>query len=187
MNKLTKKEIEFLQHSNYIENEFSKKAFEDSKKAWEFALTNKNNFSLEYILGIHHKLLYRLNPKIAGKLRNCAVRIGGRKEITYFSFEDEIILYKYVGGREIPKPKKGELIEKIENWVRIYETEKEKIDYNKIKDLHIKFEQMHPFRDGNGRTGRILMNVQMINADLPLVIIHEGEEQQEYYKWFKTK
>jgi len=185
MNKLSKKEIEFLQHSNYIENEFSKKALEDAKKAWEFAKENKNNFSLEYILEIHNKLLYRLNLNIAGKLRDCAVRIGGRKEIAYFSPEDEMIFYKYVGGRRISKPKKGELTRKINDWVKVYETEKEKINYEKIKSLHIKFEQLHPFRDGNGRTGRILMNIQMINATLPLRIIHEGKEQQEYYKWFK--
>ncbi len=58
---------------------------------------------------------------------------------------------------------------------------------NFIKNSHIFFEKLHPFEDGNGRTGRILMNLQKLNEELPLLIIHEGEEQMEYYKWFKEK
>ena len=53
MKRLTEKEIEFLQHSNYIENEYGGKALKDAKKAWRFAVENKNNFSLEYILEIN--------------------------------------------------------------------------------------------------------------------------------------
>lgn len=183
---LTKKEMEFLQHSNYIENEYSKKAFKDARKAWKFAVENKNNFSLEYILEIHHKLLYRLNPQIAGKLRNCAIRIGGKKELIYISLEDEIVLCKYSGGVRKPKPKKRELIKNLNEWIKSYNSKKDIMDYNKIKNLHTDFEYLHPFNDGNGRTGRILMNAQMLNANLPLIIIHKGEEQEKYYKWFRS-
>ena len=55
-----------------------------------------------------------------------------------------------------------------------------------IKLDHITYEKIHPFVDGNGRTGRMFMNWQRIKARLPILIIHEGEEQQEYYKWFKN-
>ena len=187
MKRLTEKEIEFLQHSNYIENEQGKRALEDAKKAWRFAKENKNNFSLEYILEIHHQLLRRLNGKIAGKLRDCIIRIGAKREIAYYSKEEDLILYRYFGGKKIPKPEEGELIKKINNWIENYNSKKEKINYEEIKNFHIDFENLHPFRDGNGRTGRILMNIQMISSNLPLLIIHQGEEQQEYYKWFKTK
>jgi hypothetical protein len=54
-----------------------------------------------------------------------------------------------------------------------------------IKQWHINFEGIHPFEDGNGRIGRILMNLQRLSVGLPILIIHEGEEQFEYYKWFK--
>ncbi|NCN51627.1 Fic family protein, partial [archaeon] len=76
---------------------------------------------------------------------------------------------------------------KINNWIENYNSKKEEINYEKIKRLHIDFEHIHPFRDGNGRTGRILMNIQLINSNLPLKIIHQGEEQQKYYGWFKLK
>jgi len=53
------------------------------------------------------------------------------------------------------------------------------------EEFYIEFEEIHPFEDGNGRTGRILMNLQRIKLGLSLLIIHEGKEQMEYYKWFK--
>ena len=53
------------------------------------------------------------------------------------------------------------------------------------KDTHIMFENIHPFEDSNGRTGRILYNIHRLNLGLPIHIIHEGDEQMEYYKWFQ--
>ena len=55
------------------------------------------------------------------------------------------------------------------------------------KRTHIDFEQLHPFEDGNGRVGRILYNIHRVTLGLPIHIIHEGEEQMEYYKWFKEE
>ena len=74
--KPSKDEIEFLKESNYIEREYSKKAFYDAKKAWNYAIENKDNFSLHYILGIHRNLMQRLNPKIAGDLERMPFILG---------------------------------------------------------------------------------------------------------------
>ena len=78
-NKLTTKELEFLKESNAIEREFSKKALNDAIKAWSFAKEQKR---LDYwkILGIHQRLMQRLRPDIAGKIRNCVVYIGGERK-----------------------------------------------------------------------------------------------------------
>lgn len=46
--------------------------------------------------------------------------------------------------------------------------------------FHAKFENIHPFADGNGRTGRLAMNYFLIMHNHPPVIIHE-EDRREYY------
>ena len=71
----------------------------------------------------------------------------------------------------------------LQNWV--FETMRAHPKVDSI-DLHVKYEKIHPFADGNGRTGRMFMNwTRLKRNNEPLLIIHEGEEQREYYGWFK--
>ena len=46
--------------------------------------------------------------------------------------------------------------------------------------FHAKFENIHPFADGNGRTGRLLMNYLLLLLDHPPIIIYE-EDRRAYY------
>ena len=46
--------------------------------------------------------------------------------------------------------------------------------------FHAKFENIHPFADGNGRTGRLAMNYFLIMHHHPPIIIHE-EDRKSYY------
>lgn len=149
---------EFLRESNAIEREYSDEAFEDAKMAWIMAVVNGDVIDTQYILGIHRRLLRRLNKPIAGKIRNCAVYIGG----------------------DVREQSKEQIIKEL---TKLCEWNAK--NWGEIKRWHVRFEKIHPFEDGNGRIGRILMNIQRIKAKLPVLIIHEGKEQFEYYKWFK--
>ena len=159
------KETEFLKESNAIEREYSDEALEDSEEAWRLAKANKDNINQSVILGIHFELMRRLNPIIAGKIRKVPVYVGNR-----------------LNYRECLKP------EKIENELDVLCKNSSFVCCKKdVKQWHIKFEKIHPFEDGNGRVGRILMNIQRLKIGLPILIIHEGDEQFEYYKWFKER
>ncbi|MCM1308680.1 MAG: Fic family protein [Butyrivibrio sp.] len=46
--------------------------------------------------------------------------------------------------------------------------------------FHAKFENIHPFADGNGRTGRLLMNYLLLLHKHPPIIIYE-EDRKDYY------
>lgn len=63
------------------------------------------------------------------------------------------------------------------------------ISYEKIKQLaeeHIRFERIHPFRDGNGRTGRMILNQQLLNAGLlPILVTDQSKYRQAFRRYDK--
>jgi fido (protein-threonine AMPylation protein) len=165
---------EFLRESNAIEREYTEGALFDAKKSWIVGVLNfKKDFSIDLICGIHRRLARNINKKIAGHIRTVPVYVGNR--------------YEY---RECLKP---ELIkDKLEKLIKTWNDQRENLkempkstreDF--IRKWHIDFEGIHPFEDFNGRTGRILMNLQRLSVGLPILIIHEGTEQFLYYRWFK--
>lgn len=166
MNKKIKSEIrEFLVQSNYIESEARELAHEDAMEAFEYAYEYDKPWNVNFILKVHKLLMQRVRPDIAGKLRDCDVWIGGHRKI----FVSESLL----------KEDLKKWIKKVEN---ISTGELGLEDF--VKRCHIDFEQFHVFEDGNGRTGRILWQVQRLKLGLPIRIIYE-DEKMEYYRWFQ--
>lgn len=156
---------EFLDHSNRIEQEYSKEALEDAKNAWEWAFLNKDqHIGIQYIKKVHYLLMNRIRPDIAGKFRKCDVFIGGKRKL-YIS--DELMEVQLL----------DEVCDKMNNPLKNSELG--------CKIVHVNFEEIHPFEDGNGRVGRILYNIHRIKEGLPIHIIHEGSEQRQYYLWFQ--
>lgn len=58
---------------------------------------------------------------------------------------------------------------------------KDKISFNDIIDFHFKFEQIHPFQDGNGRVGRLIMFKECLKHNIIPFII-EDEYKFFYYR-----
>lgn len=54
----------------------------------------------------------------------------------------------------------------------------------RITKAHAEFEQIHPFADGNGRVGRLIMQAQLLQHGLPPIIVHQ-EKKQAYYTYLQ--
>lgn len=86
-----------------------------------------------------------------------------------------------VGGRETTAPEK--VSEHMKALLAEYNAREEKT-LEDILDFHVKFERIHPFQDGNGRVGRLIMFKECLRAGLVPFII-EDELKLFYYRGLK--
>ena len=63
-----------------------------------------------------------------------------------------------------------------------YHESKENI-ITRLARLHIDFEAIHPFIDGNGRTGRLIVNLELMKAEYPPIDI-KFSDRLRYYEAF---
>lgn len=155
---MTKKELEFLKESNAIEGVYDNDSWAQAQVAWHY-LKQQKELSNHVILRTH-KILMLHQPLYGyekGYFRRCRVWVGGREGMEWD------LIPEYLRALCI------DINAKLTDW----------------KEAHIIYEKIHPFVDGNGRTGRMFMNWQRIRDGLPIKVIHEGKEQMQYYKWFK--
>ena len=74
------------------------------------------------------------------------------------------------------------IIPKMEELLEQYKNSKEDI-VTKLARFHIEFEDIHPFIDGNGRTGRLLINLELMKAGYPPIDI-KFSDRLKYYEAF---
>lgn len=55
----------------------------------------------------------------------------------------------------------------------------------KIAKYHIDFEKIHPFEDGNGRTGRLLINYELLKNGFPPIVIAK-ENRVKYFEFLRN-
>lgn len=81
------------------------------------------------------------------------------------------------------EPAQPYLIEpKMEQLLQAYKDDTEHI-ITKLARFHIEFEGIHPFIDGNGRTGRLLVNLELMKAGYPPIDI-KFKDRMKYYDAF---
>jgi len=117
----------------------------------------------ETILFLHKMLLTGINDDIAGRFRTTGE-------------------YVRVGTHVAPAPEHVESM--IEALLAKYMSDHETYDIDKIAKFHLAFEAIHPFLDGNGRIGRVLINWQLLRVGFPVIIIRD-KEKAFYYQAFR--
>ena len=86
-----------------------------------------------------------------------------------------------VGGMETALPE--EVANKMKKLLSEYNNKEEK-NFEDILDFHVKFERIHPFQDGNGRVGRLIMFKECLKYNIVPFII-EDNLKMFYYQGLK--
>lgn len=86
-----------------------------------------------------------------------------------------------VGGSETASPE--ETAEKMRELLLVY-NEHERVSLDDIIDFHYKFEKIHPFQDGNGRVGRLIMFKECLKNNIVPFIISD-DLKMFYYRGLK--
>ena len=102
-----------------------------------------------------------------------------RKE--WFAVGDYKKLPNEVGGRDTALPE--EVADKMKALLTEYSAKEEKT-FEDILDFHVKFERIHPFQDGNGRVGRLIMFKECLKYSIVPFII-EDNLKLFYYRGLK--
>ena len=101
---------------------------------------------------------------------------------SWFKVGDYKMLENEVGGSETTKP--AEVAGAIKALLKEYNS-KSKITVDDILDFHVRFESIHPFQDGNGRVGRLIMFKECLKHNIVPFIITE-ELKMYYYRGIKN-
>ena len=126
------------------------------------ARAGEGELNEELILLLHQMLIGGIDDGIAGRFR----RQGE---------------YVRVGTHIAPAPEHVERM--LENVLITYSSDLDTYCLDKIARFHLDFETIHPFCDGNGRIGRVLINFQLLQLGLPRLIIRNSDKER-YYQAF---
>ncbi len=99
----------------------------------------------------------------------------------WFAVGDYKKLPNEVGGMETALPE--EVANRIKELLTEYNRNEEKA-FEDILDFHVKFERIHPFQDGNGRVGRLIMFKECLKYNIVPFII-EDDLKMFYYRGLK--
>lgn len=89
----------------------------------------------------------------------------------------------FIQGSEHIPPEPSKVPNLMNYYVYNYNNDTQDI-WNKIARYHIEFEKIHPFEDGNGRTGRLLINYELLKNNLPPVVISK-DDRVKYFELLK--
>ena len=123
-------------------------------------LCEKQNVSEMLIRNLHQIIIRETDEEWAGKYRNANVVIAGSHH-----FPPDAL-------------KVGSDMQELVKWFNLVKDEINVIELAAL--FHHKLVYIHPFFDGNGRTARIVMNLLLMQAGYPLVVVLKNDRKKYY-------
>ena len=128
-------------------------------KVFFSVLNGKIEISLKELLGWHKNIFFETKPDIAGKLRDYLVKVGS------YTAPDWQDLKPLLDGFFSWYKKSNDIMSPVEFAAR----------------AHCKFEKIHPFGDGNGRIGRLIIAYILRKSNYPMLVIEYKKRKSYYY------
>ncbi len=132
----------------------------------EDIVRNKEEFTEWQIKNIHRLVLKGINDYYAGNYRDQQV---------------------FIAGAEHVPPEPFLIKEQMENFIKWYNTDAQKLHVvERAAMVHVIFVGIHPFVDGNGRTSRLLLNLELMRNGYPPIVIRTENKYRYYSALDKT-
>lgn len=171
-----------FQESNAIEQEWDHDSLNDTIQAWNYLATQQELSKLSIL--VTHSLLMRTRHSIPNSLkgiyRTGDIYIANRKGThpqhlqsemnTWIDRQNELIRQCHEGVGGAP-----------DDTVEVFQDRWAKA----VLKEHVAYEIIHPFADGNGRTGRLFLNWTREQMGLPILVIWERTKCTDYYPIFR--
>jgi Fic family protein len=131
----------------------------NTEEAYTFIKNYEKDLSKRFLLQLHSILMWNLIED-KGEFRTKNVKVTG------------------AGFHPPPAEQLDQEIERLLSFYRFLKRKYTPVETAAL--MHVKFIELHPFSDGNGRCGRLLLNFILMKNDLPPIVIKK-DERKEYY------
>lgn len=168
--KLTEDQTRYIYETNTLLTE------KDSATNIDDVIETMNHFKLvDYMIDIANK---KLSENMIKQFHKILKEGTSDSQKDWFVVGDYKKISNEVGGLKTTEPENVEKeMKKLLEWY----TSLKKVSINEIIEFHARFERIHPFQDGNGRIGRIIMFKECLkNIIIPFIIL--DKDKLFYYR-----
>lgn len=177
-------EIEYTHNSTAIEG--NTLSLIETKVLLEDGISIGGKNLREIYEAVNHRKAYRYVKDCIGKRMRLDERIV--KDIHAMLMENILVggVYRdvqvYISGARHMPPPPSLMYQQVKNFYADLQWKGKELNQIEMAAwTHAEFVKIHPFPDGNGRTSRLIMNYQLMEAGFPAISIAK-EDRLEYFK-----
>lgn len=166
---VTQKEVKEILEKNQWPRDIAKENISETygvAEAVNYIRKIKDHLSLFLIKRLHY-IVFKNSKSFAGKFRSKGIEVG---------IKDAFGNWIHIGA---PSNRIRGLLEELIDWYNKYKKVYPAIVLAAV--VHNQFETIHPFQDGNGRVGRLLLNNILLKHGFPPVNIGLKRRREYYY------